>query len=252
VIPEEYYDGTPIPDYLRLPTFPWNGTGTDLLGHYNAGRSLILHRDHGWKDGWSSPTLHNGNVSEMVNGTKLPVVFGVNGDTQVSPTWPNNHMTYGFFDAMFPDTIPTFGSDTPTARLGDILLSGKNYTAAKNDGVGEYQEHYLYHLLGDPSAQAWVSTPVKIDVTKIDVGLIPIPVPDPGGPVFKIHVDMHDQAISTPTVVTLYHRGEAVGRGIVGQGAIDIVPEMPIGRDSLVTAFEQDKALPTQKAVALR
>ena len=59
---------------------------------------------------------------------------------------------------------------------------------------------------------------------------------------------MHEQGISAPTVVTLCHRGEAVGRGIVGQGAIDIVPETPIGRDSLVTAFEQDKALAAQKA----
>jgi peptidase C25-like protein len=282
VIPEEYYNGTPIPDYLRLPTFPWNGTGADLLSHYNAGRSLILHRDHGWNYGWAHPNLTTSDTASMTNGTKLPVVFGVDcssatfdipgspsfvetqvmkpdggafagfGDTAVSPTWPNNHMAYGFFDAMFPDTIPTFGSDTATARLGDILLSGKGYMAAKNDGGGEYQEHYLYHLLGDPSAQAWVSTPVHIDVTKIDVELIPIPTPDPGGPVFKIHVDMHDQAIATPTVVTLYHRGEAVGRGLVGQGAIDIVPETPIGRDSLVTAFEQDKALPAQKAVALR
>ena len=29
--------------------------------------------------------------------------------------------------------------------------------AAKNDGGGEYQEQYLYHLLGDPSAEAWVA-----------------------------------------------------------------------------------------------
>ena len=172
------------------------------------------------------------------------------GDTRVSPTWPNNHMAYGFFDAMFPDTVPNFGSEDATARLGDILLSGKARMAAKVDGDGEYQEHFLYHLLGDPSAQAWVDTPVNIDVTKIDVELIPIPTPDPGGPVFKIHVDMHDQAIATPTVVTLYHRGEPVGRGIVGQGAIDIIPEVPIGRDSLMTAFEQDRALPAQKAVA--
>jgi Peptidase family C25/Propeptide_C25 len=280
VIPEFYYDGTPIPAHLLRPGFGWNGTGADLLAHYNDGRALILHRDHGWHGGWADPTLHSGDVPSMVNGTQLPVVFGVDcssaqfdipgnpsfverqvmkpdggafagfGDTRVSPTWPNNHMAYGFFDAMFPDTVPNFGSEDATARLGDILLSGKARMAAKVDGDGEYQEHFLYHLLGDPSAQAWVDTPVNIDVSKIDVELIPIPIPDPGGSAFKIHVDMHDQAVATPTVVTLYHRGEPVGRGIVGQGAIDIVPEVPIGRDSLMTAFEQDKALPAQKAVA--
>ena len=97
--------------------------------------------------GWASPTLHTGDVPSMVNGTQLPVVFGVNcssaqfdipgvpsfveqqvmkpdggafagfGDTRVSPTWPNNHMAYGFFDAMFPELKPSYGSDTATARL---------------------------------------------------------------------------------------------------------------------------------------
>jgi hypothetical protein len=279
VIPELYYDGTPIPDYLRLPTFPWDGTGADLLGHYNAGRSLILHRDHGWNYGWAHPYLTTTDVPSMTNGTKLPVIFGVNcssatfdipgspsmvetqvmkpdggafagfGDTQASPTWPNNHMAYGFFDAMFPDISPSFGSADATTRLGAILLSGKGLMAAKVDGAGEYQEHYLYHLLGDPSGQAWVNTPKQVDVGKINVQLIPIPTPDPGGPVFKVHVDMADQGIATPTVVTLYYRGDAVGRGVVTQGAIDITPEVPIGRDQLMTAFEQDKALPAQKAV---
>ena len=279
VIPEFYYDGTPIPAHLLRPTFGWNGTGADLLAHYNEGRALILHRDHGWHGGWASPTLHNGDVPSMVNGTQLPVVFGVDcssaqfdvpgdpsfverqvmkpdggafagfGDTRVSPTWPNNHMAYGFFDAMFPDVVPNFGSGDATTRLGAVLLSGKARMAAKVDGDAEYQEHFLYHLLGDPSAQAWVTTPKEIDVTKINVELIPIPVPGPGGSGLKVRVDMGDQGIATPTVITLYHRGEPVGRALAGQGVVEIIPEVPIGRDQLMTAFEQDKALPAQKAV---
>jgi hypothetical protein len=282
VIPEEYYDGTPIPDHLRLPGFPWDDDGNDLLDDYNAGRSLILHRDHGWHYGWSNPNLSTINVFQMNNGTQLPVVFGVDcssatfdvpgspsfveaqvmkpdggafagfGDTQVSPTWPNNHMAYGFFDAMFPDTQPSFGSEVASSRLGDVLLSGKGFMASQNSGAAEYQEHYLYHLLGDPSAQAWVATPVKLDVGKIDVHIVPVTAPQPGGPPFLVHVDIGDQGVATPTVVTLYHRGEAVGRGLVTKGAIDIVPEGTIARDTLVTAFEQDRALPAEKAVALR
>lgn len=77
VIPETYHDGTPIPDELRRPAFGWNGTGADLLGHYDARRSLILHRDHGWHGGWSNPNLSSGDVPQMTNGTRLPVVFGV-------------------------------------------------------------------------------------------------------------------------------------------------------------------------------
>ena len=282
--PEFYYNGDPIPDALRKPTFAWNGTGADLLGHYNEGRSLILHRDHGWHSGWSSPTLHTGDVPAMVNGTQLPVVFGVDcssaqfdipgvpsfveqqvmkpdggafagfGDTRVSPTWANNNMAFGFFDAMFPDVSPSFGSPDATTRLGSILFSGKAFMSTKN-GVGyqsagaTYQEHFLYHLLGDPSAQAWIDLPKDIDIPRIDVELIPIAVPDPGGPVFKVRVNMGDQG-KPGTVATLTRNGDPIGRGIVnGPGNIEITPEVATPSDGLKVEFEQDGALPDEKAV---
>ena len=62
--------------------------------------------------------------------------------------------------------MPNFGSTTPTKRLGDILQSGKGYVANQWDGTAEYQELYLYHLLGDPSGQMWSNDPVDIDATE--------------------------------------------------------------------------------------
>ena len=280
--PEFYYNGDPIPDALRKPTFPWNGTGADLLGQYNAGRTMILHRDHGWHGGWADPTLTSGDVPSMVNGTQLPVVFGVDcssaqfdipgnpsfverqvmkpdggafagfGDTRVSPTWANNNMAFGFFDAVFPDVSSAFGSPEPTTRLGDILQSGKWFMAAKN-GVGyqsaaaTYQEHYLYHLLGDPSAQLWIDLPRDIVIERIRAEYIPIATPGPG-PGFKVLVDMADQG-GRSTVVTLLRGGEAIGRGVVTNGSVEITPEVPGGSEGLSVAFEQDGALPDQKAV---
>ncbi|MEA2443709.1 MAG: hypothetical protein QOJ12_1001, partial [Thermoleophilales bacterium] len=280
VIPEQYYDGTPLPANLLLPGFPWNGTGADLQADYNDGRFAILHRDHGWNFGWAHPYLTTADTPSLTNGTQLPVVFGVDcasgtfdlpgnpsfvetqvmkpdggafagfGDTQVSPTWPNNHMALGFFDAPFPLLLPNFGSDTPTKRLGDILLSGKAYMAAKNDGGAEYQEHYLYHLLGDPSGQMWSNDPVDIDVTKINVNLIPIDVPNPGGPVFKVVVDMGGLPAVQNTVVTLTRNGDAIGRGVVGAGgSVEITPEVATPSDGLKVEFEADGALPDEKAV---
>jgi hypothetical protein len=279
VIPEQYYDGTPIPANLLLPGFPWNGTGADLLNDYNDGRFAILHRDHGWNYGWANPYLTTADTPSMTNGKQLPVVFGVDcasatfdlpgspsfvetqvmkpdggavagfGDTQVSPTWPNNHMALGFFDAPFPELLPTFGSPTPTKRLGDILLSGKSFMASQNDGTAEYQEHYLYHLLGDPSGQMWSNDPIDIDVGKVHVQYIPIEVPDPGGPVFKVLVDMGDQARPN-TVVTLFRNGQAIGRGVIGAGgSVEVTPEIAAGSDGLSVVFEQDGALPDQKGV---
>jgi hypothetical protein len=281
--PELYYNGDPIPANLRRPAFGWNGTGTDLLNHYNDGRFAILHRDHGWHSGWAHPYLTSADVPSMTNGTKLPVVFGINcssgqfdipgapsfveqqvmkpdggavagfGDTRVSPTWANNNMAFGFFDAAFPEVIPNYGSSKPTKRLGDILWRGKNFMASKN-GVGyqsaaaTYKEHFLYHLLGDPSGQMWAKEPVDIDETRIEVDLVRIANPGPGDPSFRVRVNMGDQE-GENAVVTLYRRGAPIGRAVVN-GAVEITPEVATAPEGLTVAFEQDGTLPGAKAVA--
>ena len=163
---------------------------------------MILHRDHGWPDGWAEPTLHSGHVPFFTNGSQQPVVFGINcssaafddpshpsfvelqilrpdggaiagfGDTRVSPSFPNNHMALGFFDAMFPLTVADYGA-RPAARggSGDILVRGKQYMATQEGfewhGAGDtYVEHYLYHLLGDPTMQMWSEPPVRFDPSR--------------------------------------------------------------------------------------
>ena len=123
---------------------------------------------------------------------------------------------------------------------------------ATKNGVGyqsaaaTYQEHYLYHLLGDPSAQVWANLPTQIDVGKIDVGRIPVDGP---GPPFRVLVNMRGQAAPRGAVVTLFQRGTPIGRAIVGAGAVEITPEVAEGTDDLTVAIEQDGSPPAQKAV---
>ena len=161
---------------------------------------MILHRDHGWPDGFAEPTLHSGHVPLLTNGTQQPVVFGINcasaafdtpshpsfvelqvlrpdggaiagfGDTRVSPSFPNNHMALGFFDALFPSSVADYGGPE-TRRLGDVLIRGKQYMATQEGfewhGSGDtYVEHYLYHLLGDPTMQMWANPPVRFDPSR--------------------------------------------------------------------------------------
>ncbi|MEA2467379.1 MAG: hypothetical protein QOJ57_1505 [Thermoleophilaceae bacterium] len=289
VVPEKYQNGTDIPDNLRRPAFGWDADSTDFLNAYNGGRFLIFHRDHGWPDGWAAPTLHSGYVPSFTNGTKLPVVFGVNcssaafdtpghpsfvelqiektdgggavagfGDTRVSPSNPNNHMALGFFDALFPTAAPDFGSDTPSRRLGDVLLSGKAYMASQvgfeGQGGGDTEyEHYLYHLLGDPSMQMWAETPVHLDISRIDSKWRTITPVKPGDPVFQVEVNFSQGAGEPPaagTVATLLHDGDAIGRGIVGpDGQVTIVPDVKTDTSKLTVALNQDGALPTQDNV---
>jgi hypothetical protein len=287
VIPEEYYDGTPIPAGLRRPAEPWDADTTDFLNAYNAGRFLILHRDHGWPDGWAEPTLHSGHVPGFTNGSELPVVFGINcssaafddpahpsfvelqvrrigggavagfGDTRVSPSFPNNHMTRGFFDALFPNLQPEFGSITPTRRLGDVLVLGKQFMATQEGmdwhGAGDtYVEHYLYHLLGDPSMQMWAAEPKTFAPPKIDsryvVGF------NPGDPPWRVQIKFPIGGGDPPplnTVATLFSGGAAIGRAIVGRnGEATIVPEAPgVQPSNLRVTFNQDGVLPASDSV---
>jgi hypothetical protein len=288
VIPERYYDGTPIPNNLQRPAFAWDANTTDFLNAYNEGRFLVFHRDHGWTDGWSNPDLSSGNVSSLNNGTKLPVVFGVDcqssqfdlpgnpsfveeqiekpsggavagfGDTRVSPSFPNNHMALGFFDALFPNLIPDFGSSTATRKLGDVLLSGKAYMATQNgldgqDSGDTYFEHHLYHLLGDPSMQMWAATPVNFDINKILSQYRAIAPVNPGDPVFQVNVSFPQAAGDPPapgTVATLFSGDQAVGRGIVGaDGKVTITPDSNVQPQNLRVAFDQEGVLPASDTV---
>lgn len=288
VIPEQYQDGTDIPNSLRRPSFAWDADHDDFLNSYNGGRFLVFHRDHGYVDGWSAPGLSSADVPLFTNGSKLPVVFGVDcqstqfdipghpsfverqielptngavagfGDTRVSPSNPNNHMAAGFFDALFPTVAPDFGSDTPTRRLGDVLLSGKSYMASQvgfeGQGAGDTEfEHYLYHLMGDPSMQMWAATPVHIDPGKVDSKWRDVAPVNPGDPVFQVEVTFPQGGGEPPAggaVVTLLHDGDVIGRGIVGgDGHVTITPDVKTDTKNLTVALDEDGALPVQDVV---
>ncbi|MBN1419432.1 MAG: hypothetical protein JXP34_11690 [Planctomycetes bacterium] len=166
--PRRYYDGTSLPAAIGPGSgFSWNATVNDVIASFNAGRFLVIHRDHGGQNGWVYPGLSTSNVASLSNGTLLPVLFSVDcatgffdnetaggdygttsggvylleallrksgggvvgalGDTRNSPTWANNALTRGFADAIFPGVLPSYGSNTRIRRLADILNYGKLY-----------------------------------------------------------------------------------------------------------------------------
>lgn len=79
-IPRRYYNGTLLPQELRVANgFVWDADTDDIVKAWNAGRFLFFHRDHGGKDGWVHPEFTSTNVTDdLTNGELLPVVFSVN------------------------------------------------------------------------------------------------------------------------------------------------------------------------------
>ena len=152
--PTKFNDGTAMPAALQKPTFPWDGDGADVSAAWNQGRFMVIHRDHGWSDGWGDPFFTTTEVDALTNNNdNLPVVLSINcasarydddetsfaqnalvkptggavgvfGDTRNSPSWHNSQLALGFLDAMLPTVLAGEGPASKQ-RMGDALTHGK-------------------------------------------------------------------------------------------------------------------------------
>lgn len=138
-----YSNGQSLPtSLLKTNGFPWNGGATDIKNAINAGKFYVLHRDHGYAGGygWAHPYYVTSKISQLTNGSKLPVVFSINCHTgeftltncfaekflrhanggavgviaasYYSYSGYNDGFTVGMFDGIWsnPGLIPNFGS----------------------------------------------------------------------------------------------------------------------------------------------
>ena len=158
----KYSDGSLLPTELQPDSFPWNGNSTSIASYINNGVFYTLHRDHGNINGWGHPSFMTGDVNQLQNGNKLPVIFSLNcqtgkyntsedcfaetflkkvnggcagifAATEISFSGYNDAMTLGMFDAIWPNLQPTYyfnsysgysTTPTPTYELGQILDQG--------------------------------------------------------------------------------------------------------------------------------
>jgi hypothetical protein len=157
---------------------------------------------------------------------------------------------------MFSKTVEDYGGNAisdETRRLGDILVRGKQYMATQEGfewhGAGDtYVEHYLYHLLGDPTMQMWAAPPQRFDPSKFRGELRRFIERPPGGPPWYIHFEL-ESAFAEGTQVTVLKAGLPIGKGLVHDGSVDVVPEVGTDEYDLSVALNQDGVLPAAEAV---
>ena len=281
-----FKDGTPFPEELKRPATAWTDSRQQVINELNAGRFMFVHRDHGSRLSWANPSLGVNDLPSLNStSTELPVVFSINcssagfmfpgnpslgerllqrpgggavaviGDTDVSPTVQNDRLTVGWADAMFPQTVPTFGSSEPLRRVGEILNAGKAYMAAQAGPTQQmtgnvYREHLLWHLLGDPSMEIRTAQPAAFDPTKIATRFLhrtdTRPVGDPG---FRVRVTS-TQVGTDGAIATLKHAGEVIGRARLAGGVALITPTKRTDSASLSVSLEHDGFLATELSVA--
>lgn len=247
--PLTYDTGDAIPGELKKPGFAWNGTGTDVINQINAGRFLLLHRDHGYETGVTNPDFSTGDVPSMTNGTRLPVVFlidcsagtfdspgspslaeamqrragggsaAVIAASRVSPSETNNVFTQGLVDAIWPNALPYDGGATPSYRMGDVLNLGKLHVLLKGGTLGPdsaRQENRLYQLFGDPSM------PIRLTNPKLAIGASGLLLAN------GVSVSL-GQAAGAGGFATLLQNGVPVGKALVGaDGNAQVQSDAPL------------------------
>ena len=283
---QQFKDGTPIPEELKRPATSWTDGRDQVVSELNAGRFLFVHRDHGSRLSWANPGFNINDIGLLnSNSTELPVVFSINcssagfqfpgnpslgerllhrqgggavaviGDTDVSPTVQNDQLTVGWSDAMFPATVPTFGSPQPITRLGEILNAGKAYMAAQAGPTQQLtgnvlREHLLWHLLGDPSMEMRSAVPAAFDTTKVTTRFLhrsgSFPVGDPS---FQVRVTS-TQPGTDGTIATLKKGGQVIGRGTITGGIATITPTIRTDSAGLSVSLEREGFLPTELPVS--
>jgi len=106
---------------------------------------------------------------EALLRSKTGGAAGVLAAMTPSPTWANNALTVGFFDALWPGTVPEFyGGSASFTRLGDILNHAKFYMLTKigADNTTEpvsfgyaRQNMVIWEVFGDPTMEMWTANP---------------------------------------------------------------------------------------------
>jgi hypothetical protein len=251
--PQRLNDGTSLPPELKKPTFGWNGTGAQVSAAWNEGRFMVIHRDHGWSDGWGTPGYGTADVQALTNGALLPVVLSINcssgaydydetsfageslvkanggsvgvfGDTRDSPTWHNSQLALGFVDALLPSVLPGEGPAVKQ-RTGDALIRGKlrlNALAPIGADGSTRNEFYLWHYFGDPSMQMWGggSSPFVFDP-----GLIQAVYRKTAGgdPPYQVVLTNLPSQLSGQSI-SLLKKGDVVGKAFVNGDGTATIP----------------------------
>ena len=174
-----------------------------FISWVNNGRSFVNYRGAGWSSGWSGISVNIGDLSNLNNYFKLPVVTGIgcgaakfddncfgeawmNAGTMsnhcgsiafIGPTWNthtnyNNTLDQGLYEALWQDSLRS---------LGPAQNAGKMYTHAQFSpyisaypSVDEivYVLFGQYVLLSDPEFLARAAPPQAITVSHPDSVLL--------------------------------------------------------------------------------
>lgn len=197
--PQEYKDGTIVPQDVRNAIVDGNTATNMLIDATSDGQLLVGHRDHGSETGWVHPSFELNDLDNIIGNVPTPF-FSLNCQTGhfdrtapkecfaekilrintaapslIAPTRSshsvlNDELMKALFDAAWGGVLPTFPNGTASYsvrhnRLGDILNYGKSYLPiVSTDGYYIKDHMEIYHVEGDPTLQLWKEEPLRVRI----------------------------------------------------------------------------------------
>ena len=181
----------------------WSANGNSVNEAINSGAFLIQHRDHGSEEVWGEPSYSLSSIRKLTNQDLTYVMSnncltgrfnygGVNGEcfaeafhrhqygalgliaaTQVSYSFVNDIYVWGAYDNMWPDFMPTYGTQHATNFIrpafgnaaGKYFLRQSSWT---DSGVKEIT-YYLFHQHGDAFMNLYSEVPQELTVEMLPV-----------------------------------------------------------------------------------
>ncbi len=240
----------------------WSGTGAKVNEAINSGAFILQHRDHGAEELWGEPSYSISSIKRLVNpdltfvmscncltgrfnygGTNADGCFaevfhrhqhgalGLIAATQVSYSFVNDVYVWGMYDNMWPDFMPTYGTEHPTKFIlpafgnaaGKFFLRQSSWT---DDYVKEIT-YYLFHQHGDAYLNLYSEIPQELDVEMI--------------PVLPANSDHYQLKVDEGATICLTANGQIIGfdYGTGETQNITITPQ-EIGTRVLLTIKKQD------------
>ena len=181
----------------------WSATGNSVNEAINKGAFIIQHRDHGAEELWGEPSYSIGNIKRLTNKDLTYVMSnncltgrfnygGVNGEcfaeafhrhqygalgliaaTEVSYSFVNDIYVWGAYDNMWPDFMPTYGTQHATNFIHPAFgnAAGK-YFLRQSSWTDDYVKeitYYLFHQHGDAYMNLYTEVPQELEVTMLPV-----------------------------------------------------------------------------------
>ena len=181
----------------------WDATGNSVNDAINSGAFLIQHRDHGAEEVWGEASYSIGYIKRLTNKDLTYVMsnncltgrfnYTQNGDgcfaevfhrhqhgalgliaaTQVSYSFVNDIYVWGAYDNMWPDFMPTYGTDHATNFIrpafgnaaGKFFLKQSSWT----DNEWKTITYYLFHQHGDAYMTLYSEVPQELTVDMLPV-----------------------------------------------------------------------------------